>query len=122
MIKEFRKVIQGKLVPIVGSGVYYINARDSHPANYVTYTIEQLSFIDFEERGQIEVNVMGYGTDSSTVEDLTDAIREAFDHQSVLTDDLYAVFYFNRSQPVTEEDRLIIRRRLVIDYYLTRRN
>jgi len=122
MIKNFRRVIQGMLAAVAGDGVYYIQARESHPANYVTYTIEQLSYIDFEERGQIEINVMGYGTDSSTVEDLTDAIREKFDHKDVLTDSLYAVFYFNRSQPVTEEDRLIIRRRLVIDYYLTRRN
>ena len=122
MIKNFRRVIQGMLAAVAGDGVYYIQARESHPANYVTYTIEQLSYIDFEERGQIEINVMGYGTDSSAVEDLTDAIREKFDHHDVLTDSLYAVFYFNRSQPVTEEDRLIIRRRLVIDYYLTRRN
>lgn len=122
MIKNFRRVIQGMLAAVAGDGVYYIQARESHPANYVTYTIEQLSYIDFEERGQIEINVMGYGTDSSAVEDLTDAIREKFDHKDVLTDSLYAVFYFNRSQPVTEEDRLIIRRRLVIDYYLTRRN
>lgn len=122
MIKNFRRVIQGMLAAVAGDGVYYIQARESHPANYVTYTIEQLSYIDFEERGQIEINVMGYGTDTSAVEDLTDAIREKFDHKDVLTDSLYAVFYFNRSQPVTEEDRLIIRRRLVIDYYLTRRN
>jgi hypothetical protein len=70
---------------------------------------------------ELEINVMDYGTNTSTVEDLCDSIQSLFNKKVVITNDIGVYFYTDRRNTVDEEDRNIIRRRLTFSAYLYER-
>jgi hypothetical protein len=104
-----------------GSKTYYQQAQKDHPKIYVVYLLDQLLNEDGRYTYELEVNVMDYGTDTSTVEDLADAIQDLFNKRVVITDDIGVYFYTDRRNTVEEEDRNILRRRLTFSAYLYER-
>lgn len=104
-----------------GSKVYYQQAQKDHPKIYAVYLLDQLMNEDERYTYELEVNVMDYGTDTSTVEDLADAIQDLFNKRVVITDDIGVHFYTDRRNTVEEEDRNILRRRLTFSAYLYER-
>ena len=70
---------------------------------------------------ELEVNVMDYGTDTSAAETLADTIQTAFDKQFCINSDIACYFYIEQRNTLTEQDRLIIRRRLTFTTYLYER-
>lgn len=104
-----------------GSKTYYHQAQKDHPKIYVVYLLDQLLNEDGRYTYELEVNVMDYGTDTSTVEDLADAIQDLFNKRVVITDDIGVYFYTDRRNTVEEEDRNILRRRLTFSAYLYER-
>ena len=95
--------------------VYYGQAAGEVVRPYVVYSVEKLSDTDSLEQMQMEVNVVDYGTDTSTCETIADSIETAFDRWSHLDEEIQLTTWNDRRQPVEEEDRKIIRRRLLID-------
>lgn len=104
-----------------GSKIYYQTAQKDHPQIYAVYLLDQMMLEDDRYAYELEVNVMDYGTDTSTVEDLADSIQAAFDKLVVLTSDIGVHFYTDRRNTVEEEDRNILRRRLTFSAYLYER-
>lgn len=101
--------------------VYYGQAASKTERPYIVYTLEQINREDDLITLELEANVMDYGQDTGPAEDLADAVMVSFDRLYYLDDDIQFSAYPTRQQPVTEEDRSVIRRRLLIEIHFYER-
>lgn len=115
-----RAVITGKLQTICPR-VYYGQADPEASRPYLVYTLEQLSREDEMHLLELEINVTDYGTDTAPVETMADGIMEAFDKWYYIDDAIQFSAYPDRCQPVNEDDRNVIRRRLLIEIHFYER-
>lgn len=104
-----------------GAKTYYQQAQKDHTKIYAVYTLDMIDLTDGRYTYELEINVMDYGTDTSTIEDLADSIQNAFDKKVQLTEDVGVYFYIDRRNTVEEEDRSSLRRRLTFSTYLYER-
>lgn len=104
-----------------GSKVYYQQAQDDHPKIYAVYTVELVDNTDERFSYEVEVNLMDYGKNTATIEDLADTVHDALDKKVVINQDIGVHFYADRRNAVEEEDRNILRRRLTFSAYLYER-
>ena len=88
---------------------------------YVVYTLETISTADDMETVELEVNCMDYGSDTAPCETVADQVEHLFDRWYYLDEEIQFSAYIDRRQPVTEEDRSVIRRRLLIEIHVTER-
>ena len=118
-----RTVVVDTLTAVMPSGskVYYQQAQKEHPKIYAVYTMDLVTVTDERYAYELEINVMDYGTDTATVEDLADSIEAAFNKKVVLNNYIGVYFYSDRRNAVEEEDRNILRRRLTFSTYLYER-
>ena len=118
-----RTVIVTALTAVMpeGSKVYYQQAQKDHPKIYAVYTLDMVEETDERMGYELEINVMDYGADTSTVEDLADSIQTAFNKKVVINDYIGVYFYTDRRNSVEEEDRNILRRRLTFSTYVYQR-
>lgn len=119
------KALRTAVVEVIrryASCVYYGQADPEHPKQYVVYDLEEISRADNRTDMQLEINCMDYGTDTSACETMADSLQKAFDHIVVSKDEIFFNAYIDRRQPVYEEDRKIIRRRLMFNLYLYERS
>ena len=118
-----RTVVVDTLTAVMpeGSKIYYQTAQKDHPKIFAVYLLDQMMLEDDRYAYELEINVMDYGTDTSTLEDLADSIQAAFDKKVVITADIGVHFYTDRRNTVEEEDRNILRRRLTFSAYLYER-
>lgn len=120
-------VLDGVVTPSVGDNpvptmkVYYQQAEKDHATKYIVYTLDEILREDERTTLELEVNVMDYGTDTSAAETLADQIQAAFDKLVQITEAVGVYFYIDRRNSPTEQDRLIIRRRLTFTTYLYER-
>lgn len=112
--------ILGTVMP-EGAKTYYQQAQKDHPKIYAVYTLDLIDKTDERSAYELEINVMDYGTDTSTIEDLADDIQKAFDKKVQITADVGVYFYADRRNVVEEEDRNSLRRRLTFSTYLYER-
>lgn len=118
-----RTVVVSKLTETMPSGskIYYQQAQDDHPKIYAVYTIDMVDLVDGRYSYEVEINVMDYGTDTSTLENLADSIQAKLNKLVVINDNVGVYFYADRRNSVEEEDRNILRRRLTFSAYLYER-
>lgn len=118
-----RTVVVEQLATVMpeGSKIYYQQAQKEHPKIYAVYTLDMIDLLDGRLTYELEINVMDYGTDTSTVEDLADNIQALFNTKVVINNDIGVYFYADRRNAVEEEDRNILRRRLTFSTYLYER-
>ena len=88
---------------------------------YIVYSLETVSSADDMETVELEANVMDYGANTEPCEAIADQVEALFDKWYYLDDEIQLATYVDRRQPVTEEDRKIIRRRLLIEIHMTER-
>lgn len=100
---------------------YYGQAKSGHGKDYAVYELSEVSYTDNQYVMRLEVNCMGYGSDTSACENMADQIQKAFDHNLVNNDEIMFISYIESRQPVYEEDRNIIRRRLLFEIHLYER-
>lgn len=101
--------------------VYYGQADSETARPYIVYSLETVSSADDMQLVELEANVMDYGKDTEPCEDLADRVETLFDKWYYLDDAIQFSTYTDRRQPVMEEDRRVIRRRLLIEIHLTER-
>lgn len=101
--------------------VYYGQAKSKTERPYIVYTLEQIDQADDLMTMELEANVMDYGQDTSPAENLSDAVMASFDRFYYMDKEIQFSAYPTRQQPVTEEDRSVIRRRLLIEIHLHER-
>lgn len=88
---------------------------------YCVYTLEELSCEDGKTLCELEVNVVDYGKDTERCERMCDDIQKRMDHLLHMGEEVEFSAYKERRQPVSEEDRNIIRRRLTFELHVYER-
>lgn len=117
---DLRAVLTGRLRTCCPR-VWYGQAKEKDQRPYLVYTVEQLSHSDNQRLMELEVNVVDYGDDTAPAEEISDAVEEAFDAWHYLDENLQISAYNDRRQTVEEEDRNIIRRRLLLELHVYER-
>lgn len=112
-----RKTIKA-LIDGVCSNVYYAQADENASFPYAIFSVEEVSKIDLVPLCELEVNVVGYGRDTSEVENICDALEKQLDHLTINENGVSFTLYFERKNTVNSEDRAIVRRRLVWSFNL----
>lgn len=119
---DLRAVVSGILNTIVnGAEKVYFQQAEKGAQKYIVYTLDEVLREDERTSLELEVNVVDYGADTSAVDTLADTIQATFDKKVVIADNIAVYFYIDRRNNVTEEDRLVLRRRLTFSTYLYER-
>lgn len=114
---NLRALVRTKLLART-SRVYYGVAPSSAEYPYTVFELKELSFDDGLSLQELEVGLVDYGTDKEPIENLADGIQADLDHFQDLTDDFEISIYKERRQPLYEDDKQIIRRRLTFQVRL----
>lgn len=101
--------------------VTYGQADSKTARPYIVYSLETISSVDNMETVELEANVVDYGANTAPCEDIADQVEALFDKWYYLDNAIQFSTYVDRRQPVTEEDRRVIRRRLLIEIHMTER-
>lgn len=106
--------------PVPSEKIYYLSAEKG-AQKYIVFTLDEILREDERTTLELEINVMDYGNNTNAAETLADLIQKTFDKKVVINDDIGVYFYIDRRNSPTEEDRLVIRRRLTFTTYLYER-
>lgn len=117
---ETRAVIQMELKTLCNN-VYFDSADKDVVFPYLTYTLEEISHTDGTTLCELEINVVDYGSDTMGCETLCDNIQKVFDHFQHIDKNVMLQIYRGRRQPIQEEDKKIIRRRMTFEVRLHER-
>jgi len=118
-----KKIIKARIEgadTILSSRVSYI---DSEPRGYPYATFEFDEYPETSHRipVRLEVNVIDYGVNSQSVDELADKVQTAFDNYNYIDDDIQFISYKGSRNIIREEDKKIIRRRLLFELSLYER-
>lgn len=106
--------------PVPAEKVYYQQAEKG-AQKYIVFSLDEILREDERTTIELEINVMDYGNSTTAAETLADLIQKTFDKKVVINNDIGVYFYIDRRNNPTEEDRLVIRRRLTFTTYLYER-
>jgi len=98
--------------------VYYEGLQESGKYLYLVYELSEVSYDSGKTLYQLEVNIFDYGTDTRTVEDLADTVQSTLSKYYFINDEIQFAVYRGSRQKVSEDDKLIIRRRLLFEIHL----
>ena len=101
---------------------YYGVAQDSAEYPFVTWNLELVALESGLSLEELEIDVIDHGTNSEPAEDLADQIITLLDHHYALQPAFQAAIYLERRQPIQENDKSIIRRRLTFQMRLHERS
>lgn len=108
---ELRTVIRDRLLLDIEK-VYFGVAPADAPDLRAVFELRQLSYEDGMSIMELTVELFDYGTDTELLEAIADRVQANFNHYFVLREAFSASFYPEKRQPVYEDDKNIIRRRL----------
>lgn len=97
------------------SRVYYDYADNGAAYPYLVYSLEEVSHLDGLTPCQLEVNAIDYGASTGICETLADNVQAALDKYMFINGAVQFEVYRGRRQPVREEDKKIIRRRMTFE-------
>ncbi len=100
------------------NGVYYEQAPDDAAYPYLVYELSELFSNDGKTVFQLEVNLLDYGEDSFAIETLADDIQTALNKYYRISGIIEFTVYLGLRQTIKEEDKKIIRRRLLFEIQL----
>lgn len=109
--RKIRKAVRTKLLERVKE-VYYSHAPADRKNIFAVFNLEEVSVNDGCTVMNLLVELSDYGTDDTTIEDMADAIQEDFDHYHYIDESLEFMSYLDSRKPITEDDKLIMRRRI----------
>ena len=107
-----------KIFKTLTSKVYYEGLQESGKYLYLVYELSEVSYDSGKTLYQLEVNIFDYGTDTRAVEDLSDTVQDALNKNHFINREIQFVSYKGSRQKVEEDDKLIIRRRLLFEIHL----
>jgi len=107
-----------KIFKTLTTNVYYEGNQD--PAVYPRLVFEnsEVSSSDSKTLIQLEVNIFDYGTSTRVIEDLADTVQATLNKYYFINSEIQFVVYKGLRQKVEEDDKLIIRRRLLFEIQL----
>lgn len=101
---------------------YYGVAQNSPDYPYMTWNLELVAMESGLSLNELEVDVVDHGTDSSEAERIADEVTALLDHHYALEPAFQAAIYLERRQPIQENDKSIIWRRLTFQVRLHERS
>lgn len=107
-----------RLLKTLTTNVYYEGNQD--PAVYprLVFELNEVSYDSGKTLFQLEVNIIDYGTSTRTVEDLADTVQNALNKYYFINSEIQFSVYRGLRQKVKEDDKKIIRRRLLFEIHL----
>lgn len=98
--------------------VYYEEAPDKRNFPYVVFELSEVLHSYGKTTFQLEINVIGHGEASSTIENLSDTIQTMLNKYFFINSDVEFTVYQGIRQIVKEDDKQIIRRRMLFEVQL----
>ena len=109
---SLRKIIQSKIESVI-KPCYYRMADNKASGNYAVYDFESIDLGDlYRDDLILIVDLWDKGKDTSKIEDLADQIEELFNAANLPGEDVLPTFYRISREPIDDEDKTIIHRRL----------
>ena len=107
-----------RLFKTLTTNVYYEGNQD--PAVYprLVFELSEVSYDSGKTLYQLEINIIDYGTSTRVVEDLADNVQSTLNKYYFINDEIQFAVYRGLRQKVEEDDKLIIRRRLLFEIQL----
>ena len=106
-----------RLLKTLAANVYYEEA----PSTVTSYIVFELSEVN-KEYGrvliQLEINIFDYGQSTTAVETLADQVQSTFHKYHFIDANIQFMVYEGSRQIIKEEDKQIIRRRLLFEVHL----
>lgn len=103
------------------TNVYYGIAPYTISYPYLVYEFTEISHTYGKTLMQMEVNVIGYGTDTASIDALADEIQNRFNKYYGINSYIEYSIYRGLRNMVQEEDKKVIRRRLTFEIHLNER-
>lgn len=107
-----------RMLKTLANNVYYEEAPDTHPYPYAVYELSELTHSDGQSLLQLEINVIGYGDATATIENLADNIQTALHKYYFINHEIQFSSHKNRRDTIKEDDKKVIRRRLLFEVHL----
>lgn len=107
-----------RLFKTLTPNVYYEEAPDTAVYPYLVYELSEVLFNHGKTTYQLEVNILDYGNSSLAVEILADSVQDALNKYYFINVEIQFITYKGLRQTIKEEDKQIIRRRLLFEIQL----
>lgn len=107
-----------RLLKTLTTHVYYEGNQDSAVYPRLVFELREVSCDSGKTLYQLEINVIGYGTDTRVVEDLADTVQSSLNKYYFINSEIQFSVYRGLRQKVEEKDKQIIRRRLLFEIHL----
>lgn len=114
---QLRTELQRLLETII-TNVYHEDASDKRPYPYLVYELSDLTYEYGKTLMQLEINILDYGKPTNEVETIADTVQETLNGYYFINSEIQFVIYKGLKQTVKEEDKKIIRRRLLFEIQL----
>ena len=118
---KLREYLQSRLGE-VSERAYYGDAPASAEFPYLVYNLQEVSYEDGLSLQELEVDAVDYGTDTAPAAAIADSLQTLLDHHYAITEDFQVAIYRERRQPIYENDKSVIRRRLTFQVRLYERS
>ena len=120
-MSDLRALFQRKLLE-ASDHVYFSTAPSSVEYPCIVWNLQELAYEDGLSLQELETDVMDYGEDTAPAESIADDLQQRLDHFQTLEETFEVSVYRERRQPLQENDKLVIRRRLTFQVRLYERS
>ena len=120
-MSDLRALFQRTLLE-ASAHVYFGTAPSSVEYPCIVWNLQELAYEDGLSLQELEANVMDYGEDTAPAESIADDLQQRLDHFQTLEETFEVSVYRERRQPLQENDKLVIRRRLTFQVRLYERS
>lgn len=107
-----------RLFKTLTTNVHYEQRPDTFSYPYLVYELRELTYDYGKTTYQMEVNILDYGTSTSAAETLADQVQEALNKYHFINDKIQFIAYKGQRQTIQEDDKKVIRRRLLFEIQL----
>ena len=108
---DIRKAVRDLLLTRF-ENVYYRSAPADAQKPYAVFLVDETTVIDCCTVCSLLIELSDYGTDDTVIETLADNIQSDFDHFHFINDNLEFSAYLDSRKNITDNDKLILRRRI----------
>lgn len=107
-----------RLLKTLTTNVYYEGNQDSAVYPRLVFELSEVSYDYGKTLYQLEINIIDYGTSTRVVEDMADNVQSTLNKYYFINNEIQFSVYRGLRQTVREDDKLIIRRRLLFEIQL----
>lgn len=107
-----------RLLKTLTTNVYYEGNQDSAVYPRLVFELSEVSYDYGKTLYQLEINIIDYGTSTKIVENLADTVQSTLNKYYFINDEIQFAVYRGLRQKVEEDDKLIIRRRILFEIQL----